>query len=180
MENFQSVPPLEPPPMPQPAFSDLDFEKPKVQISNKFNLKKVMLILIIVIICFTLVGTGYYIFVVKKNNGNNDTTKTTSTSSQPISVTPVSKKGIKTQSEVEDERRRASIKDLIQPALQLYLTENKFYPDTLDALIPKYLNKMPLDPVKQKEYSYKVSSDKLRYTLSAILDDGSTFSVSSP
>ena len=79
-----------------------------------------------------------------------------------------------------DGQRRAEIYGQIQPALEIYKADNQQYPPSLDALKPKYLVIIPVDPVTKKFYSYRPSANWLDYTITAQLEDGTTLTVNSP
>lgn len=74
----------------------------------------------------------------------------------------------------------AAIESVLRPALEIYFYDNKKYPDSLEQMIPDSLAVMPINPLTNEPYSYKVNFDKSDYTISVNLPDGSNYSVSSP
>lgn len=79
-----------------------------------------------------------------------------------------------------DGQRKAEIQSVIRPALETYKFDYKNYPDSLTNLVPKYLFIMPKDPITHVLYDYVRNADKLDYTLSTKLEDGTIYSVNSP
>ena len=75
---------------------------------------------------------------------------------------------------------KAQIEAQIRPALELYFSDNKKYPESLYLLVPKYLIKMPLSSSTDISYSYQVSTDGSDYTVNATLEDGSVYKVNAP
>jgi hypothetical protein len=75
---------------------------------------------------------------------------------------------------------KAHIEGEIKPALELYFYENKSYPATLPQLVPKYLVQLPLNPLTNEIYSYKVNGNMSNYIVSVKLEDGSVYEVNAP
>src|SRR3989344_7388518 len=72
-------------------------------------------------------------------------------------------------SKEEQDRQEKALRDAeriidvrkIRGALGLYDSDNKKFPNTLDELVPKYLDMMLLDPLDHKPYGYAVNPDAL-------------------
>ena len=188
MQNTFSVPPPEPPPMPQAPQPIIPQENSGlVKNTKKLNIKKHAPLIILTVILFSLIGGWFYFFFLKRNSKNVQPAPQQIVSftpvpqiTQPVNSNPENQVNTKTQNEVADDRRRVTLQNIIQPALELYKAENGSYPASLETLVPNFLSKIPQDPVTQETYLYNLSADKTQYTLSATLDDGTVFSVSSP
>lgn len=67
----------------------------------------------------------------------------------------------------------------IQSALERYRLDHNQYPRSIKELQGIYLVEIPNDPVTKESYMYNFIDSK-RYTLSARMDDGSLYTVTSP
>jgi type II secretory pathway pseudopilin PulG len=67
----------------------------------------------------------------------------------------------------------------IRNAIEQYAVDHEGkYPPTLSSLGEPYIKIVPNDPVTNRSYEYKLTSDS--YVLTAILSDGSRFTLSTP
>ena len=79
-----------------------------------------------------------------------------------------------------DGQRKADIY-IIRNALEFYKTDSDLYPDSLQTLITnRYLTEIPQDPVTGKPYTYEVSANKLDYTITTTLENGSLYQLGPP
>lgn len=78
-----------------------------------------------------------------------------------------------------DARRKTNL-EALRSALELYKADHNKYPASLDSLLPEYLATIPKDPATDEPYTYEVSQDKLDYTITTELEDGSLYEVSAP
>ena len=62
-------------------------------------------------------------------------------------------------------QRKTIVMAQIASALKLYRVEKGFYPDSLEKLVPQYLEKLPPNPTIGKDFSYK--TDGINFELSA-------------
>ncbi len=67
----------------------------------------------------------------------------------------------------------------LQPALELYLVDNKSYPKDLSFLVPKYIKEIKQNPYTHKQYEYNLIGQN-KYTLSTQLPDGTIYTITSP
>src|SRR3989339_975856 len=77
-----------------------------------------------------------------------------------------------------DSRRKADLENL-RSALEMYRSENNYYPFSLSELVPsKHVNSVPVDPKTQANYVYcpspGVPGDQVNYDLCASLEQTST------
>lgn len=80
-----------------------------------------------------------------------------------------------------DAQRKADLQILRQVLEQYKLEGNNVYPTSLQTLISEnYLKEMPYDPVTGESYTYQVSANRLDYTITATLEDGSLYKASPP
>jgi general secretion pathway protein G len=75
-----------------------------------------------------------------------------------------------TNRKARDGRRQSDLEQ-IRTALEIYRSENSFYPNSLDQLVPDYSKSLPSDP-RQPEYDYYYlpSGDNTDYELCAHLE----------
>lgn len=80
-----------------------------------------------------------------------------------------------------DAQRKTDIY-LLRNVLEQYKSEgNILYPPSLQTLISEnYLKEIPRDPVTNESYTYQVSTDRLDYTITATLEDGSLYEGAPP
>ncbi len=75
-----------------------------------------------------------------------------------------------------DAKRKADLQN-IRSALEMYRSDNDYYPDTLSPIVPSgYLNKIPTDPQEPlKRYSYSpIGSPATTYSICAALETTTT------
>lgn len=75
-----------------------------------------------------------------------------------------------------DAKRKADLEN-IRAALEMYRSDNDYYPDTLSPIVPSgYLNKIPTDPqTPSREYSYTPTGTPVtNYSLCAALETTNT------
>jgi hypothetical protein len=100
-----------------------------------------------------------------------------------LTITPTIKYGIfpkpsSTSREFEGQKK-ADLQQIVS-GLQMYRTDQGKYPSTLKELLPKYLAVIPKDPQTNSDYNYQVDKTRLDYSLSANLNDGTTYTLNAP
>lgn len=81
-----------------------------------------------------------------------------------------------------DGQRKSDIYKLQSALLQhqVDMGQRQYFADSLQQLVTdNYFNELPKDPVTNESYIYEVSEDRSNFTLTAILDDGTEYTVSS-
>lgn len=74
------------------------------------------------------------------------------------------------------------IKELetIKAVLNYYYSDYGVYPPSLEALVPRYLPKLPKDPQTGEDFQYTLREGGAKYTLVAIMANGSPYTVNWP
>ena len=76
--------------------------------------------------------------------------------------------------EARDIQRRADLVD-VKLGAELYRDANGVYPETLDDLVPDYLDVVPTDPLTGEPYYYTIYADGTDYEVCTILETESDF-----
>ncbi|MBI2034679.1 MAG: hypothetical protein HYT11_03020 [Candidatus Levybacteria bacterium] len=64
---------------------------------------------------------------------------------------------------IDAERTRD--KFIIREGLTSYFQQNHIYPNKLSLLVPSYISKIPMDPIANNEYNYRIVDSGADYTL---------------
>ena len=70
---------------------------------------------------------------------------------------------------LRDAKTNAFVEGVLRPALELYRSDNKKYPESITLLVPKYLTAMPIDPETNKPYLYTATNNGLDYEINVSL-----------
>lgn len=84
------------------------------------------------------------------------------------------------QEQFDQDQQRKNDVVTINSALKAYQIKNNKPPATLKELVPSFLNELPLDPVTNGEYAYKIADDKKTWEVSTTLSDKKVFTVKGP
>jgi hypothetical protein len=79
----------------------------------------------------------------------------------------------------QDQQRRIDVTNL-NSALKTFFAENGKAPVGLSELVPRYLARMPTDPVSKKEYNYRPADDLKSWRVFTILSNGNRYEVAGP
>lgn len=69
--------------------------------------------------------------------------------------------------------------NLLKSVLANYYSKNGYYPANLNSLSPEFIVRLPTDPKTGANYRYQASVDQNSFVLSARLESGREFSISS-
>lgn len=164
--NNQSVPPQQPPQSPPPSGFPMPspIQTPQAPIAppeNKPGFKRILTIALVIIVVAVLIFAGYLYF----KNRQPTTDETRIPTETPL---PEEDQSDTTTAQGRDKIRKADLK-VVAEGLSQYYQDNNQYPvaTTLDktndlsgrlnkALVPKYMDKLPIDPLDpEKYYGYK-------------------------
>lgn len=100
--------------------------------------------------------------------------------SNKIGVQVQNQNSNKTKTSADLDQERKDDTSTINSILKTYFLKNKKTPETLKELVPDYIKNLPTDPKTKDSYNYKLSTDKKSWEVSAVLSNGSSFTVQGP
>ncbi|MEX0616694.1 MAG: hypothetical protein WD231_02650 [Candidatus Woykebacteria bacterium] len=125
----------------------------------------------ILLVTLILFFGGYFYLQYQQNQNINQTKQTV------VQRVEEQKKQATLAENSENDQTRKLDLATIKGGVSRYFEKNKKYPAKLEDLTEGSLQVIPLDPVTKKPYDYVPSETSTTYSLSAVLSDGSAYTV---